>query len=568
MACLGSLAFWRAAAGAANRLRGLGLRRQIVRGPWWSDVLGGRFGHVIMQGRKAAALAKLAGEGASEHAEVRAQIQTRVNAEIPPHPSDLRIRPERSRYPSDVTQAEAWDRLYTESIDPWDYSTSEYERVKYEETLELLPHNPPANALELACAEGVFTRMLARRVGKLTATDISAVAVSRAAKRCGDLENVTFRTLDFSKEPLPQGYDLIVCSEVLYFTGSRAQLRRVTHKIANSLAPGGILITAHAKQKADEPGGSGFDWAENFGSKTIRAAFLGAGLGLQREIETPLYRVSAFRRPLPGEDRSAGQVEQRPLRATLEPRVEATVLREPGYGRAVAARRELTMRVPILNCSGFDWGSNACKAAFEANMRRLRRLGYHSISLQDLVEARAANTPLAGRPLILTFDGEEEGFAGHAWPTLQRYGLGAVLLVDPLSGAKTASGSPDGEQRWDRLRSLVAEGVQVGVAIGAGCRLSKLPNVAAYEALLRAKRRIQVELDPGPMAVRLLPSDDVERLKFIVADCGFDLGFASRQGCSHLNHDPFDLPGISLRPLDQADDLEIMLRCKRGRSRV
>ncbi|TIR82436.1 MAG: methyltransferase domain-containing protein, partial [Mesorhizobium sp.] len=123
-------------------------------------------------------------------------------------------------------------------------------------------------ALELACAEGHFTRQLAPRVGHLTATDISSVAVERARARCSDQPNVDFGVLDFSAETLPGKMDLIVCSEVLYYLDDLAELRRIAKKFVEALTPGGSVVSAHAFVLRDNAERTGFDW-NTFGAQAI-----------------------------------------------------------------------------------------------------------------------------------------------------------------------------------------------------------------------------------------------------------------------------------------------------------
>lgn len=117
-----------------------------------------------------------------------------------------------------------FEAVYSQQPDPWDYTSL------YEQTLSLLPSGRIEQALELACAEGLFTIQLATCVDNLIAADISQVALERAAQRCGKLNNVSFKHLDFVRDPLPSDLDLIVCSEVLYFAGNREDLQAVAHK--------------------------------------------------------------------------------------------------------------------------------------------------------------------------------------------------------------------------------------------------------------------------------------------------------------------------------------------------
>lgn len=152
-------------------------------------------------------------------------------------------------------------------------------------------------ALELACAEGIFTEKLAQKVGRLTATDISQRAVDRALERCHDHRNVELRVLDFVRQDLPPKQDLIICSEVLYYMKDEEMLAAVCRKMAAALKPNGYLITAHAHIRQDEPARTGFDWGNPFGVGTIKQVLAAQpGLALEDTIETELYAIHRFRK--------------------------------------------------------------------------------------------------------------------------------------------------------------------------------------------------------------------------------------------------------------------------------
>jgi SAM-dependent methyltransferase len=191
-----------------------------------------------------------------------------------------------------------FETLFAQASDPWKY-TSDYEQVKYDQTLSLFPPKPIEDALELACAEGHFTIQMAPRVRKLVAADVSQIALDRTAALCREraLLNVSFTQLNLIDDALPGLFDLIVCSEVLYYMGSQPVLRGIARRMAAALKPGGRIIMAHGNAVTDERGGSGFDWGLPFGSRVIGEAFARtATLRLAHEIRTPLYRVHAFER--------------------------------------------------------------------------------------------------------------------------------------------------------------------------------------------------------------------------------------------------------------------------------
>lgn len=107
--------------------------------------------------------------------------------------------------------------VYAANEDPWNFETSEYEAAKYSVTIASLPGEKYENALEIGCSIGVLTQMLAEKCIRLLATDVSEKALDMAAKRCAELDNVSFQLLSFPKE-LPKGqYDLIMISEVAYY---------------------------------------------------------------------------------------------------------------------------------------------------------------------------------------------------------------------------------------------------------------------------------------------------------------------------------------------------------------
>ena len=195
---------------------------------------------------------------------------------------------------------EPFEKGYVEKEDPWDYATKPYEQAKYRQTLDILPPTRFRTGLEIACSEGVFTAQLASRVDRLVGTDISRTALERAKKRCRVYSHVSFQQLDLKEDPLPGQFDLMVCSEVLYFMGGRKGLEQIAHKLAAGLRPGGSLVMAHMNLVRDDPGGPGFDWKLEFGARVIEEVFQETfPLRLVRAMRYPLYRIHLFERKKP-----------------------------------------------------------------------------------------------------------------------------------------------------------------------------------------------------------------------------------------------------------------------------
>ncbi len=191
-----------------------------------------------------------------------------------------------------------FEALFAATADPWAYE-SDYEVQKYAQTLSLLPPEAArGTALEIGCAEGRFTERLARFVRSLVAADIASTAIQRARQRCRHLGNVDFIQVDLFTDNLPGVFDLIVCSEILYFAPSESVLRETASKLGNGLRTEGCLLAAHANVIGDDPQGAGFAWAVPFGAKRITDVFsTTSALALERELRCDLYRVQRYRHP-------------------------------------------------------------------------------------------------------------------------------------------------------------------------------------------------------------------------------------------------------------------------------
>ena len=148
-----------------------------------------------------------------------------------------------SRFTASVTP-DYFAGVYAADPDPWRFTTSAYERAKYASTLESLPRERYASALEVGCSIGVFTRALAPRCDALTALDVVPAALDAARAACAGQPWVRFE-LGAVPDAWPEGaFDLILLSEVLYFL-DRADLRRLAARVGGALRPGGDCVLVH-----------------------------------------------------------------------------------------------------------------------------------------------------------------------------------------------------------------------------------------------------------------------------------------------------------------------------------
>jgi len=137
-----------------------------------------------------------------------------------------------------------FEGLYDRDPDPWGFASSEYERDKYAHTLAALGGRRFGRALEVGCSIGVFTEQLAWRCRDLLAVDVSEQAVAATAQRVRRRPWVRVERRTLPEEAPTGPFDLIVCSEVLYYWDA-ATLRDALPRLRDALAPGGSLLAVH-----------------------------------------------------------------------------------------------------------------------------------------------------------------------------------------------------------------------------------------------------------------------------------------------------------------------------------
>jgi SAM-dependent methyltransferase len=137
-----------------------------------------------------------------------------------------------------------FEELYRERDDPWELATSDYERRKYAATIAALDGRRYARGLEVGCSIGTLSALLAESCDRLLAVDCAPTAVARARERLAGTSGVRVERRCLPEE-MPSGeFDLIVCSEVLYYW-SPELLRETLARLRGGLAPGGSLLAVH-----------------------------------------------------------------------------------------------------------------------------------------------------------------------------------------------------------------------------------------------------------------------------------------------------------------------------------
>lgn len=182
-----------------------------------------------------------------------------------------------------------FEALYAADPDPWGLATSAYERDKYDATIAALDGRRYGRGMEVGCSIGTLSERLAGVCDELVALDAAPAAVAAARRRLAALPGVTVERRRAPDE-LPAGpFDLIVCSEVLYYWDG-VLLRRGVARLLRLLAPGGSFLAVHWR-------GPVRHYPQ--GGDAVHDALRGALSALvhARERVEPRYRLDRWDRP-------------------------------------------------------------------------------------------------------------------------------------------------------------------------------------------------------------------------------------------------------------------------------
>ncbi|MET9107322.1 class I SAM-dependent methyltransferase [Streptomyces zhihengii] len=140
---------------------------------------------------------------------------------------------------------EFWDARYLESDRIWSGNAN---AALVTEVTDLAP----GSALDLGCGEGGDAIWLARRGWRVTATDISGVALDRAARHAREA-GVAEDAIDWQRHDLalsfpegPEGGFDLVSASYLHTPGDMPR-EQILRRAAAAVAPGGVLlVVGHA----------------------------------------------------------------------------------------------------------------------------------------------------------------------------------------------------------------------------------------------------------------------------------------------------------------------------------
>ncbi len=194
---------------------------------------------------------------------------------------------------------EVTDSAFKERRDPWCYETSAAERDRFVKQTELLDEARDGRlfdtGLEIGCAEGLYTEVIADRCESLLVLDISPTALARARSRRAWTERVRFGAFDLRSDAIPGTFDLVVITGVLEYFSRPTTFPRIREQLAGALRPGGYLLVETTRSNPVVEN----SW---WGERLIRGKWINIfishhpSLIVVSSVMTDLYAITLLRR--------------------------------------------------------------------------------------------------------------------------------------------------------------------------------------------------------------------------------------------------------------------------------
>jgi peptidoglycan/xylan/chitin deacetylase (PgdA/CDA1 family) len=236
-----------------------------------------------------------------------------------------------------------------------------------------------------------------------------------------------------------------------------------------------------------------------------------------------------------------------------------------------------TLSIPILMYHSVSDGSEGngseakCEAAvhpyyrtstslqrFAEQIEYLHGNGYRTVSLAQAVSGLQAQSPVADKQVVITFDDGYHDFYRHAFPVLSQCGFSAtVFLPTAYIGESPRSFKGRHCLTWTEVRELNQHGIRFGSHTVTHPQLRELSCAAVKDEISGSKKTIEEKLGGEvdsfayPYAFPQTDTDFRSMLRDLLLQAGYRNGVCTIVGLARSKSDPFFMERL---PVNSCDD--------------
>ena len=209
-------------------------------------------------------------------------------------------------------------------------------------------------------------------------------------------------------------------------------------------------------------------------------------------------------------------------------------------------------------------------SSFRSQIGWMRRLGYKTLTLEQLLAHMKEGGDAAGPRIVLTFDDGYVDNVENALPVLEGAGMTAtVFVVTDRAGGVNAWDLHHGDAprpllTWDRMRSLDGGVLRFEPHSRTHPFLPRLSPEAVREEVVGSKKRLEDELGREALAFSYPHGEFNGAIERTVRDAGFKMAVTDRQGLNRPGDDPIRVRRTMITSRDVAPTFLIKLLVGRG----
>ncbi|WP_003540435.1 polysaccharide deacetylase family protein [Desulfotomaculum nigrificans] len=188
---------------------------------------------------------------------------------------------------------------------------------------------------------------------------------------------------------------------------------------------------------------------------------------------------------------------------------------------------------------------------FEWQMKYLKKNGYHTVSLVDVMDHFQKGKPLPDKPIVITFDDGYKDNHDFAYPIMKKYGFtGTVFVVSQAIGGTNFFDvqkklQPENKMmNWDEIKELDAAGFTIGAHTVNHPKLAEVSPEEARWQIEESKRVLEQGLKK-PVNVFAYPyGSHNDQVAELVKEAGFRAAVTTELGLAKDSQNPFKLPRV------------------------
>jgi peptidoglycan/xylan/chitin deacetylase (PgdA/CDA1 family) len=197
---------------------------------------------------------------------------------------------------------------------------------------------------------------------------------------------------------------------------------------------------------------------------------------------------------------------------------------------------------------------------FAAQMRWLRRNGFHAVTQTQAFDALEHGATLPSHPIMITFDDGYRGVWANALPVLMRLHMPATAYVIT---SRISNGDPS-FLTWGQLRALERHGVAIGSHTVTHPDLTTLPDAQALAEVRDSRRTLERHLGRPVRWFAYPAGREDARIRGLVHGAGYLLAVTTQPGAVQSSHTPLELHRYEVLDSTHVTGLAALLAGVRG----